>query len=346
MRTRHGLVLIGLAGMLTLLLIVVVLVARARRSDVVEAGGDSGPGPVCELTPTAGLDDTTLIAQQRELEADSRRVEAYGAEHTDQFGQAWFDNGPVVRLAVGFTGDVERHRAALEALVEHPDRLVVHEVPYSVQDLERTLADVTDLVEADTGAGLEASSIQLCSVRVGLPPGQEALAGELVDRYGDVLDVTVGGHRFPVEPGSALACPDVTGEPASVIPGLAVEARVDAQSLPRGRRFEGVVSVTNAAEQDLTISHAGEAVQAFVVGPGTGSPVGTWTAVRGDAVRQVTVEPGETVDLRWVAGVSACDASAGTAVAAGPYGVVVPIEVSVAGQPRVVVTPEVPIVVV
>ncbi|MGH9243248.1 MAG: hypothetical protein ACRD29_02795 [Acidimicrobiales bacterium] len=366
MRIRpSGVVLVGVAGLLAFVAagvggadeahVVRVIPDETETQAAVPPAASSDPGPPCELTTTDTLDHETLSTQQRELFEDSRRVQAYGEQHPEEFGQTWFDNGPVVRIAVGFTARVFEHRAALESLVDHPDRLVVHRVPHSLRTLEDAWADVTTLIDAEASVPAFGGGVSLCSIHVELAAGLDDLAGRLLDRFGAVLDVSVGGHAFPVEPGRPLDCPAVAGDDAAAH-GLVADVRLDGAgaAFRRGEPVTGTARVTNAGDEPITVVFGGGSAMAVVVEPGTRRPIGISTTGRDDSLGSLGLAPGEAGVVPFTAGVSACDPSGGSAVPSGRHGLIVPLEIVVgtadptddSPQPAVTwLSPEVPVVI-
>ena len=130
--------------------------------------------------------------QQAELRSDLQRVIAWGTAHPDAFGGAWYDNEGPVRIRVAVVGG---QLPRLE--LEHPDRVTFVPVTRSEQQL-RDLADriVRETMPSDqtkTYVSAVGPNIRTNKVTVGISAANDALAAELLERYGpDAIEIETG----------------------------------------------------------------------------------------------------------------------------------------------------------
>ncbi len=105
-------------------------------------------------------------------------------------------------MFVSFTGDVTQHRAVLVAQAEYPDELIVCQVPVSEADRDAISATLVDELQgrfASIGSGGTTGA-----VTVDLDATEQALAAELIERYGSAVDVTVGALEYPLDDAEAV----------------------------------------------------------------------------------------------------------------------------------------------
>ena len=117
-------------------------------------------------------------------------IRAYAAEHADECGGSWAEHPG---CHVGFTKNVDAHRAALEAALPEPRALVVHEVART----EAELVALKDRIERDRrflrGHGIRFTEpyiwIDDNVVFLEIHAEGDALRRFLTDRYGPALMV-------------------------------------------------------------------------------------------------------------------------------------------------------------
>jgi hypothetical protein len=130
--------------------------------------------------------------QQAELSSDLQRVIAWGTEHPDAFGGAWYDNDGLVRIRVAFVGG---QLPRLE--LEHPDRVTFVPVTRNEQQL-RELADriVHETMPSDqtkTYVSAVGPNIRTNKVTVGISDADDAFAAKLLERYGpEQIEIETG----------------------------------------------------------------------------------------------------------------------------------------------------------
>lgn len=168
------------------------------------------PATVPEPCPVSsgGPDGSdVMFAEMSKVEPMLGLVLQYGGQHSEQFGSyglVWHDVNDA-SVFISFTADLDVHREALRALVSYPDELIVCQVAVAgevAQALSAQLADELEGRYQSVGVGIN-------GVEVVLMPGEEALATELAEEYGDALTVTVGS---PAMVGQATGGIGPTGE--------------------------------------------------------------------------------------------------------------------------------------
>src|SRR5262245_53153214 len=150
------------------------------------------PDPVEVVEPcpqsvrfTASGDGSPMMAESSRLEPMLGTVLAYGGEHPDEFGTyglIWHAEGDA-SVFISFTGHLDEHRSALAGMVAFPDELIVCQVALSGQASQQLSAALNNEL-----AGRYSSISQGAGpVEIVLAATEEALARELVDRYGDAV---------------------------------------------------------------------------------------------------------------------------------------------------------------
>ena len=131
-----------------------------------------------------------MQAEVARLEPMLSQVLAYGGQHADEFGSyglIWqaVDDASVF---ISFTSDLDVHRDDLNDLVSYPDELIVCQVAVSGDVARALMAKLTDDLQGHfESVGL----LGMGGVEIVLMPGEQALADELVAKYGDAVEVTV-----------------------------------------------------------------------------------------------------------------------------------------------------------
>jgi hypothetical protein len=143
-----------------------------------------------------------LELEQSALRNDMEAVRYYGAAHPDAWVGVRFENEPTVRIVALFAGDeVASHRDALRRLVSFPDRLEVRSSPWPLVRLEQITDEIRAMATAagpgDLGVFSGWGGTAGGKVGVRLRGDGEGVAAQLVERFGDAVDITVGFLRFP-----------------------------------------------------------------------------------------------------------------------------------------------------
>lgn len=262
-----------------------------------------------------------------ELQDDRRQVETYGAEHPDAFcGVTSVLDGDSSRLVAGFTGDVDSHAARLRELVSHADRLDVVEMPASQGQLERIRSEIRE----ELGFGPDKPLSRLGGtgggvfrVRVDLRAYAEDDARQLVERYGDAVEVRVGSLRYPPDPGEGRPAPVTSREP---LLDEDVEVRLARPLVVRsGYDLHSELFVINRSTAPLVIENNGTQF-GRVLDPATGEVVGGFSGARILPLVRFTASPGESVTVPLVVGTASFKRSLGYAVPPGDWAVEVTLD--------------------
>lgn len=137
-------------------------------------------------------DEQWVMDRQRLLLPDLERIEAYGAGQPDSYVGIRYGGPRLVKLVALFT-DPDGHREAVLGLVEHPEDVEVGRAPYTRVELARVHAEVVSVIDAHAGSWI-GHGPGLTAVRVHLRDGFEQLGAELRERFGDRVEVKIGGQ--------------------------------------------------------------------------------------------------------------------------------------------------------
>ena len=278
-------------------------------------------------------DQIALMVKVNQLQGDVQRVEAYGSEHPDAFGGHLFE-GP--RLVVLFA-DPGAHRAAVLAAVDHPDDVDVRATPYSRRHLDDVWwNEVRPILRAHPGSApmpaLPESRIPpgprtqfgpMIAVRIGLAAGFEALATQLHERFGDLLDMTVGGHHFPLDLTTPVL-PQQAPTSTIVLPNARLEAVPESAQFPVGATVRGVVRITNTSHSQRLTIHSGQPLNGVVTDAAGLVVSGRQLPSAGTGLR-IDLGPGESTDVTFYVSTTTHDPRLGTLLAPGHYFLVVVI---------------------
>lgn len=238
----------------------------------------------------------------------------YGQQHAAEFGSyglVWRSSNDA-SVFISFTTNVEGHRRALLELVDQPDDLIVCQVAVNnqtAQDIYATLGK--ELEGRFRSIGLGSGAVQ-----VDLNPNEEALAAELVERYGAAVEVTVGSLAFPLE-AAVSTCPPPPD--ANQLPGLDITIRPPI----------GPISASASAPLQLTIdlTNVGETPISFLSGAATGTILDSSGAVVADGAGAMTLSvgigvdllPGASTELPLTVSLASCDTALGYTLPPGEY---------------------------
>jgi hypothetical protein len=283
------------------------------------------------------MDD--VARQQAELHDDVEAVLAYGQRYPDSWTGIKFDGG---RLVVLFT-DPDAHRRDIAALVAHPDRVDVQTGKRTEREVLAILAQVRGRLES-SGARWSSFGTRLDVVTVDLSGNAEDIAGELHERFGDAVELTVGAHPFPF-PDPPPPVPRIPA-PESTMQISAAGLRVipDSEVITVGESVVGQVEITNiGTDEELVLDTDqplrgqlldGDHVVSISLGPVAGTGQG------------VTLAPGERTTIPFFAETDSRDLRKGPTLPPGRYQLAVTIPIySLAGAQlrEQLVTPPIPI---
>lgn len=157
------------------------------------------------------------------------------------------------------------------------------------------------------------------AVHVDLLPGRERLAGMLLRRFGEVVEITVGGVAYCGRAGISPRCPDLPGSDA-LPPGLHLTLRLDRASIRSTDALAGELTVRNDAPT-LFEMDPGQPLVASIVKSGTRTVVAHFTGSIVGTGLGLRLRQGEERTIRVIVGTSRCDGRRGSALSAGSYGV-------------------------
>lgn len=317
------------AGLLCVLTILGACGSRAAPAATVAAPEVTSSAPTvrCPASPVSIVATTPLADEDAAaMNADSAIVDMYGRAHAEEFsGVAWSDG----HLRAWFTAHGPEHSAALRSLMVRPDRLEVVLARHSLDELQAVRDEITVAHTANPDLPV-ANGVGIDSVLIMLAPGQESAADRLIDRYGDALDIEIGGRRYvPTgcgEPTPPDICEPLIGvDPAGA--GLQLTLVADTPTIRQSEVGRAHLVIKNVGTTRFSID-PGQPMLASIVAPATTRVIGHDTFIIAGTGLLVDLEPGEDGTVRVEFGAGRCDGGPGSAVPAGTYGL------------RVVLTPE------
>lgn len=268
-----------------------------------------------------GTEDGPVAREQQRISGDVDRGIAYGADHPDEFASIRFENGPRVRMVIGFTAHIEEHCAALRAILEYPDEFEIIRQPATELRLEQIQEDLfARYRESMRSVGRGAGVIHLV-----LRADGEDVAEEVRAEYGELVEITVGLLPYPDPFAGDPVCEPLVG-PIVAESQLVAVALLDGPTVRSGLDFRGTVTVRNTGA-DAFDFQSGPTHAAVVFKPGSESPSGFWTGGMDAVGFGKRLAPGESVDLELVGGTASCDPALGYALPPGQYEVRVPVVV-------------------
>jgi hypothetical protein len=268
-----------------------------------------------------GTEDGPVAREQQRISGDVDLGIAYGADHPDEFASIRFENGPRVRMVIGFTAHIEEHCAALRAMLEYPDEFEIIRQPATELRLEQIQeALVARYQGLFRSVGRGAGVIHLV-----LRADGEDAAAEVHAEYGELVEITVGLLPYPDRFAGDPVCEPLVG-PILADSQLVAVAQLDGPTVRTGLDFKGTVTVRNTGA-DAFDFQSGPRHAAVVFKPGSESPTGFWTGGMDAVGFGKRLAPGESVELELVGGTASCDPALGYALPPGQYEVRVPVVV-------------------
>ncbi len=274
--------------------------------------------------------------EQGALRTDMEAVLRYGASRPEAWVQARWTSDPV-RIVAAFTGDLPRHEAALRQLVGHPDQLEVRWAAFSATRLEQIRAEITEMARAAEPGVFNGWGSGWTVVTVRLRADQETLAWQLLDRYGDAVELTVGLLRFPdpIQPDGAdrLGCPADVERPPLIPEGEITVALAGSLEVRSGQNFHGQLVVHNGGLDDIVVMTNGQ-ITGRVVDPGTEEAVGLFTGAQTMPLVRFAVLVGESVGIPLLGGTASPLRSLGYATPPGRWALEVVLSIEDIGAFR------------
>jgi hypothetical protein len=153
-------------------------------------------------------------------------------------------------------------------------------------------------------------------IGVGLRANAEAVARELVARYGTAVEVTVGLFPYPPPAAPQRGCPSVQEVSPDHRP-LAATLALD-PTVVSGAFFRGTVRITNVGLAPYKVS-TDSSFSVYLFRPGETVPIGiSEGGVVGTGYEQ-TLASGEALDLPAAGGTASCDLAVGYVLPAAAY---------------------------
>jgi hypothetical protein len=188
-----------------------------------------------------------------------------------------------------------------------------------------TTAQATRIINrVNVIAGDQLQMTAACSggpVLIGLNPGDEELAHQLLVDYGRNMAVTVGLTIYNGSLGRSPRCGRLTPS-ASLPPGLQLELQLKHDSVRSGASFAATVIVSEHGPGDFSMD-TGQPLSAVLVLPGTLQVVGIYGGMIGGTGYLTHLTSGETSTIPVVGGTARCDGGLGSALPPGTYQVIV-----------------------
>lgn len=285
-------------------------------SEVVETG--PMPGDI-------GAENGPVEQEQVRLMGDVETAQRYGASHADEFASVRFENGPRVRVVVAFTGHIAEHCAALRKLLTFPEEfeLVLEErTEVELLAIQEKIVDLARPFLVSAGSGGATGVIE-----VALRANGEAMARQIVERYGGAVHVTVGLLSYPDR---TRADGLTTCAPAMATLRVDTPLRgslvLETSSVSSGADFNAKVRVANRGMKDFDFQ-SGSPATALVFAPGGSEAIGTFAGgIDGVGLGRV-LEPLQSIDIDVLGGTASCDPALGYALPPGLYDVRAVIDV-------------------
>lgn len=278
--------------------------------DVVETGPD----------PTDFSEAGPLARDQARLSGDVEAIHRYGSAHPDEFTSVRFENGPWVRLVIGFTGHIQEHCAALRAMLEFPAEFQIVRLPKTATELLQVQQAIVALAGPhlrSAGSGPETIDVQLRADGV-------SIAEQIHATYGELVKIQVGFLPYPDRTSADIDCSAILKDIVTDTP-LRATARLETARVVTGADFGGTVTVTNGGA-DVVEFESGDPMTAVIYRRGTDQVVGAYEGGIGGVGTGGTLQPGGTLDIGVLGGTASCDPSLGYALPPGLYDVRVPVE--------------------
>jgi hypothetical protein len=260
-----------------------------------------------------GTEDGPVAREQQRIGGDVDAAAAYGAAHPDEFASVRYENGPRVRLVIGFTAHIAEHCSALRELLEYPDEFEIILQPTTEAQLDDAMREIIEMA----GASFQSVGRGGGVIHVNLRADGEDVAAKVHAAYGELAEIVVGMLPYPDRFGGPPLC-----EPAAdVLPSLApldVDLGLDSDSVASGADFHGDVIITNTDTLPFDFQ-SGPTQTAVVYLPGATTPSGFFTGGMDAMGFGARLAPGESVTLDVVGGTASCDPALGYALPPGSY---------------------------
>jgi hypothetical protein len=198
-----------------------------------------------------------------------------------------------------------------------------------LSDLEAIRADATELAKATDMGIISGSGIDEGRVRLRLWASQEDLAAQLLERYGDAVNLTVGYLHYPDRTllrfdGTPLE--RVLPDRSPLLPAdQIVVSAPEPLRVRSGRHLRSTLEVQNRGSEDIVVHTNGD-VTAVVVDPETNEQVGGYEGAQVMPLIRFTAPPGETVNIPLLIGTACSVGRLGYATPPGDWAIEVVLD--------------------
>ena len=285
-----------------------------------------------------------LEREQAKLRQDIDVVRRYGEAHLDAFVDFWLEHEPEVRIVAAFAGDdVDEHEAALRRLVTYPSQLEVRRSRYDRTSLEGIHAEVRRMATTTEQGSITNFGIVKGHVQISLRANQLKLAQDLLDSYGDAVQLTVGFLGYPDPnwfdpdvPARSRAAP----QRPLLLPDEEILVSIDeGLTVKTGEHLRSVVHIHNAGSTGIVVLTNG-AVTAYIVDPQSEVVVGAFEFAQTMPGIEFRIPPGGEVDVPLLIGTASSNPLLGYATPPGRWAIEIPLHLEDRGIFR---TPLLPI---
>ena len=268
-----------------------------------------------------GTEDGPVAREQQRISGDVDLAVQYGADHPAEFASVRYENGPRVRLVIGFTAHVEEHCAALRAILEFPDEFEIIRQPATEARLEEIQQEIIDLTPGQVlGVGIGAGTID-----VQLRADGEAMAAEIQARYGDLVSIQVGLLPYPDPFAGDLGCGVFSPHPIVEDSPFMVTLRLDIDEVRSGADFRATATVTNTGPEAVMLE-TGQPLTAIIFGRGSDQLVGGFAGGVGGTGFGGNLAPGDGLDIDVLGSTASCEPALGYALPPGAYDIRVAVD--------------------
>ena len=273
-------------------------------------------------------------AEATRLEPMLGQVLAYGSERPTEFSGyrlEWIDPHDA-SVVITMVDDADRHRRALQDIVEFPDELIVCTGELSGEAAQQLLADLEPELK---GRAFSRGKNTAGQVEIGLFADEQAFAQDLMIRFGNRIRLQVGAFPYPMpDPPGSTRCPSIDdaverGDLAITVP-------------PPGHPLTRAGGDVRNIGLDITVTNISGHLIEFSSGVATGYLVDQTGRVVADSGQLVIpavdeiirIGPGESTTLAMVASTSSCDPGIGYVVPAGSYTLIALVDEGINRQLR------------
>ncbi len=268
---------------------------------------------------TASAEDEAYAKLVRRTEdiADSERLQTQESPLAAVWTGLTRDGDHIVVLLT----DPAPYEEALLALVDHPDRVRFRRSTHTRMDLEAIRSQVVASVD---DSSLVSHGLSLEHVCITLRSSRTAVAEQLHQRFGDVLEITLGQHRYPLEMAEVLPPPPAP-KSTNQFPDVVTTVLPDAPTFVTGEDIGGQVLIENLGAAPLIVQTG---VVAFgVLLDEHGDVVGNWNGAVLLPSQRTPVTPGSRITHRFIAGSDTPDPRLGASLPPGTYSLVISIDI-------------------